>query len=57
MDGAEFAREVWVFAALLFTLVMATLPPGGAPPTSDKVPHIIAFFVLTIVYRMAYPRV
>lgn len=47
------------FAALLFTLVMATLPDPPALPTapSDKVQHILAFFVLTIVHCVAYRRV
>lgn len=44
------------WAALSFTMVMATMPK---PPTmfstpSDKVNHIIAFFVLTALHQVAY---
>ena len=44
------------WAALTFTMVMATMPQ---PPTmlgtpSDKVNHIIAFFVLTALHQVAY---
>lgn len=55
---STFAK-IGFFAALLFTLVMATLPNPPALPAapSDKVQHILAFFVLTIVHCVAYPRV
>lgn len=45
------------FAALTFTVIMATLPqplPIRGEP-SDKVQHITAFAVLTVLAQLAYP--
>ena len=47
-----------VFAgAVLFAMVMASLtqPPQIPGQPSDKVQHIIAFAVLTLLARLAYP--
>jgi VanZ family protein len=35
---------------------MAVLPNPPAIPTSDKVQHMAAFFVITVLGRLAYPR-
>jgi len=47
------------FGAVLFALVMASLPQPPQIPgqPSDKVQHIIAFVVLTVLARAAYPAV
>lgn len=52
---ATFARAVF-WAALAFTVVMATLPqpPAALGTPSDKVNHVIAFFVLTALHKLAY---
>lgn len=52
---ATFAR-VTFWAALAFTVVMATLPqpPAALSTASDKVNHVIAFFVLTALHKLAY---
>ena len=51
---ATFARAVF-WAALAFTVVMATLPHHPSLATSsDKVNHVIAFFVLTALHKLAY---
>ena len=51
---ATFARAVF-WAALAFTIVMATLPhPPPLATASDKVNHVIAFFVLTALHKLAY---
>ena len=52
------ARIAVLWLAVAFTLVMATLPKPpqlpGAP--TDKVQHIAAFLVLTILAVVAYPQ-
>lgn len=50
-----FARAVF-WTALAFTVVMATLPhpPAALSTPSDKVNHVIAFFVLTALHKLAY---
>ena len=51
---ATIARAVF-WAALAFTVVMATLPhPTSLATSSDKVNHVIAFFVLTALHKLAY---
>lgn len=52
---ATFARVIF-WAALAFTVVMATLPhpPAALSTPSDKVNHVIAFFVLTALHKLAY---
>ena len=47
------------WAAALFALVMALLPHPPEVPgePSDKVQHIVAFAVLGLLGRLAYPRV
>lgn len=51
-----FLRFVF-FAAMLFALIMASLPQPPEIPghPSDKIQHIIAFVVLTILARAANP--
>lgn len=46
------------WSAALFTLVMASLPHPPPIPgePSDKLQHVVAFVVLTILARLAYPR-
>jgi peptidoglycan/LPS O-acetylase OafA/YrhL len=46
------------FGAVLFAMVMASLPHPPQIPgqPSDKVQHIIAFAVLTLLARLAYPE-
>lgn len=46
------------WAALLFTLIMASLPKPPALPgaPSDKIQHILAFVVLAGLGSAAYPR-
>ena len=51
-------RSAAFWIAVAFTLVMASLP---APPQlpgepSDKIQHILAFAVLTVLAVLAYPR-
>ena len=45
------------FGAVLFAVIMASLPQPPQIPgqPSDKVQHIIAFAVLTLLARSAYP--
>lgn len=45
------------FGAVLFAMVMASLPQPPQIPgqPSDKVQHIIAFAVLTLLARLAFP--
>ena len=45
------------FGAVLFAVIMASLlqPPQIPGQPSDKVQHIIAFAVLTLLARLAYP--
>jgi hypothetical protein len=45
------------FGAVLFAMVMASLPQPPQIPgqPSDKVQHIIAFAVLTLLARFGYP--
>lgn len=51
---ATFARAIFC-AALAFTVAMATLPhPPPLATASDKVNHVIAFFVLTALHKLAY---
>lgn len=52
---ATFARAVF-WAALVITMVMATMPnpPTGMSTPSDKVNHVIGFFVLTALHQLAY---
>ena len=52
---ALFTRAVF-WAALAFTVIMATLPqpPAALSTPSDKVNHVIAFFVLTALHKLAY---
>lgn len=51
---ATIARAVF-WAALVFTVVMATLPhPLSLATAYDKVNHAIAFFVLTALHKLAY---
>jgi VanZ family protein len=44
------------WAAATFALVMALLPHPPVLPASDKLQHMAAFFVITVLGRMAYPR-
>lgn len=45
------------FGAVLFAVIMASLPQPPEIPgqPSDKVQHVIAFAVLTLLARLAYP--
>jgi len=45
------------FGAVLFAVIMASLPQPPQIPgqPSDKVQHVIAFAVLTLLARLAYP--
>lgn len=47
------------FGALAFTVIMATLPQPLPIPgePSDKVQHISAFAVLTVLAQLAYPGI
>ena len=52
---SQLARLIF-WTALAFTVVMATMPQ---PPTmlstqSDKLNHMLAFFVLTALHKLAY---
>lgn len=44
------------WAAAVFALVMAVLPHPPAVLMSDKLQHMAAFFVITLLGRAAYPR-
>ena len=52
------AGKALFWAAALFALVMALLPHPPEVPgePSDKVQHIVAFAVLALLGRLAYPR-
>lgn len=52
----QFMRFVF-FGAVLFAVIMASLPQPPQIPgqPSDKLQHIIAFAVLTLLARLAYP--
>lgn len=56
-DGSWSAIKRSVFwAALVFTMMMATAPmPPAIGTPSDKVNHVIAFFVLTGLHQISYP--
>lgn len=47
------------WAALIFAYVAAIVPQADAPQiaSSDKVEHMIAFFTLAVLSRLAYPAV
>lgn len=54
-------RRLWIVAfwsALVFAYVCAIWPAASAPSItpSDKTDHIIAFFTLSWLIRLAYPR-
>ncbi len=51
-----FMRFVFI-GAVLFAVIMASLPQPPQIPgqPSDKVQHIMAFAVLTLLARLAYP--
>lgn len=52
--GVAFTRLAF-WAALVFTIVMATLPkPPEIIFAPDKVQHALAFFVLTALHKLAY---
>ena len=44
------------WAAVLFAFVMAVLPAPPGPEVPDKVEHMVAFFTLTVLGGLAYPR-
>jgi VanZ family protein len=44
------------WAAVLFAFVMAVLPAPPGPQVPDKVEHMVAFFTLTVLGNVAYPR-
>ena len=50
--------RVAFWAAALFSLTMAGLPPQSVPPgpANDKVQHMIAFATLAALASLAYPR-
>ena len=53
---ARLARAAFWLAAA-FALVMASLPhPPSVPGTTDKVQHMLAFAVLTLLAVLAFPR-
>jgi VanZ family protein len=57
----EFLRRIvkpLFWAALLFAYTAAILPNADAPKIaqSDKVEHMIAFFTLALLGKLAYPR-
>ena len=51
-----FAKPLF-WAALLFAYVVAVMPAADAPQiaSNDKVEHMIAFFTLAVLGRLAYP--
>jgi VanZ family protein len=51
-----FTFAFW--AAAMFAYVVAVLPDADAPSfsSSDKVEHMVAFFTLAILARLAHPR-
>lgn len=54
----KFAAGLF-WLALAFTLVMALLPKPPTPPgldAGDKVQHVLAFAVLSLLATFAYPR-
>ena len=44
------------WAAVVVAFAMAVLPHPPAVPVSDKLQHMTAFFVITVLGRLAYPR-
>jgi hypothetical protein len=57
LSGSRTVKALF-WAAALFALVMALIPhPPGAALLPDKVQHAIAFIVLGLLGRFAYPRV
>jgi VanZ family protein len=57
----EFLRRIvkpLFWCALLFAYTVAILPSSEAPKIaqSDKVEHMIAFFTLSLLGKLAYPR-
>ena len=53
----RFFRLIF-WAAALLALIMALLPKPPALPgdPSDKLQHILAFFTLAVLARLAYPQ-
>ena len=47
------------WAALLFAYAVAVMPQADAPriASSDKVEHMIAFLTLSLLGKIAYPRI
>lgn len=50
--------EATFWAALIFTVVCAIIPPSRAPQLMpwDKAEHFLAFYVLTVLAAAAFPR-
>jgi VanZ family protein len=55
--GGTLSRFIY-WAAMLFAFVMAVMPHPPMLPgePSDKVQHIVAFIVLAVLGRLAYPE-
>ena len=55
--GGTLSRFIY-WAAMLFAFVMAVMrhPPMLPGEPSDKVQHIVAFIVLALLGRLAYPK-
>jgi VanZ family protein len=53
----KFAFQLLFWTAAAFALAMAILPsPPNLHETKDKIQHMIAFGVLTLLAAVAYPR-
>ena len=58
MSPPRLIAVIAFWACLIGAYVLAIMPGHDAPSVFlwDKLNHMLAFFVVTILYRLAYPR-
>ncbi len=50
------AAAFWLAALAVLLLSLLPVDAGGAPAQSDKLVHVLMFFVLALLWQLAYPR-
>lgn len=54
MDNSYKVLKVIFFAYIIFIAFMSFYPSPPETPTSDKLNHFIAFFVMAVLYRISF---